>query len=300
MAMKKLRGFHGFVVTPTRKDGDEIDEDKLCELLDWVVGEGVHGVAVLGSTGANGVFTDEERRRVIKRTVEHVKGRVPVIAGVGSMTTAQTANLARAAEDLGADGVIVVPMNYWPLTDDEVHLHYTTVAAATRLPLVIYNNPWTTSVDIKPAMVARLAAETGNIRYIKESTSDLTRVSEIVRLTGGRVTVFCGWDSLALEHFAAGAQGWFGGMTNLIPRQCAELFELMVEKKDLPAAQTLWARMFPLCLFMCDKSHVRVAHTALDLIGRPMGAPRRPLRMLGREDRAKLAELLRESGLVEM
>lgn len=299
MAMKVLRGFYGFVVTPTRNDGDEIDGDKLCQLLDWVIGEGVHGICVFGSTGANGVFTDEERLRTIQRAVAHVRGRVPVIAGVGSMTTVQTAGLARAAEEAGADGVIVVPINYWPLTDDEVYLHYKTVAAATRLPLVIYNNPWTTRVDIKPPLIARLAEETDNIRYVKESTADLTRVSEIRRLTGGRVTVFCGWESLALQHFVSGAEGWFGGMTNLIPRQCAELFELAVEKKDLVAAQKLWERIFPLCLFMCDKSHVRVAHTALELMGRPMGPPRRPLRMLGPEDREKLAALLSAGGFMQ-
>jgi 4-hydroxy-tetrahydrodipicolinate synthase len=298
MAMKEFRGFFGFVVTPTRDDGDDIDEDRLCQLLDWVIGESVHGVCVLGSTGANGVFTDEERLRVIRRAVTHVRSRVPVIAGVSSMTTAQTANMARAAEEAGADGVIVVPMNYWPLTEAEVYSHYRTVAAATHLPLVIYNNPWTTSVDIKPPIIARLAAETSNIRYVKESTADLTRVSEILRLTEGRVTVFCGWDSLALQHFASGAEGWFGGMTNLIPRQCAELFELAVERKDLAAAQNLWKRIFPLCQFMCDKTHVRVAHTALELMGRPMGPPRRPLRMLGEQDRERLAALLGAGGFL--
>ncbi len=298
MANKEFQGFYGFVATPTRRDGEEIDEGKLRELIDWVLDEGVHGITVLGSTGANGVFTDEERRRIIKCAVGHVRGRVPVIAGVGSMTTTQTADLARAAHEYGADGILVVPINYWPITEDEVFLHYTTVAAATSLPLVIYNNPWTTSVDIRPAMVARLAAETDTIRYIKESTSDLTRVRQIIRLTGGRVTVFCGWESLALESLAAGALGWFGGMTNIMPRQCAELFRLMVETKDLPAAQALWERMFPLCLFMCDKSHVRVAHTALELMGRPIGAPRRPIRMLGEGDREKLAVLMRAAGLI--
>ena len=298
MAAKRFRGVFAFNATPTKDDGETIDEDRLGELADYQIERGVHGIVVFGSTGANGSFTSEERLSAAKAAVTHVDGRVPVLCGIGSMTTAETVGLAKAVEDAGVDGVLVVPITYWPLTDDEVYEHYERVAGAIRIPLFLYNNPGTTGVDIKPPLVARLA-EIDNIRYIKESSSDLTRITSIRRLTNETMTVFCGWESLTLQSFLAGADGWFSGMTNLAPRECVRLFDLAVEKEDVAGARELFDRLFPLCEFMCAKSHVRVAHAAWPLLGIPVGPPRRPLRELGAEDRAELERLLRECGLFD-
>lgn len=299
MTKTKFRGVYAFNATPTTDDGAGIDEDALRQLADFVVGHGVHGVVVFGSTGANGSFTSAERLSAAKAAVKQVDGKVPVLSGVGSITTDETVELAKAMEqEAGVDGLLVVPITYWPLTENEVYQHYERVAGAVKLPVVIYNNPWTTGVDIKPPLVARLA-EIDNIRYIKESTSDLTRISKIRQLTNDGITIFSGWESLTLESFAAGAQGWFAGMTNIAPRECVEFFELAVEKKDSSAAQALFDRIFPLCEFMCDKSHVRCAHAALEILGRPVGSPRRPLRELSANDKDALRRLMKECGILE-
>jgi 4-hydroxy-tetrahydrodipicolinate synthase len=296
MATKNgFRGVFSFSVTPTTDDGDRIDEKRFREFLDYQIEQGVHGIAVFGSTGANGSFSEAEKKETMKMAVAHVKGRVPLIFGTGAITTTEAVRQAKHAEEVGADGVLVVPITYWPLTDNEVYAHYEAIARAIRLPITVYNNPWTTGVDIKPPLLARLA-EIDNIRYVKESTGDLTRVSQIRRLTKGRMTVFAGWESTTLQSFMAGSEGWFSGMTNLIPRECVALFDLAVDKADATGARELFDRIFPLCDFMCAKSHVRVAHTALELLGRPMGPPRRPLRMLEVADRAELEKLLREFG----
>jgi 4-hydroxy-tetrahydrodipicolinate synthase len=284
-----------FSVTPTTDDGDRIDEKKFREFLDHQIEQGVHGIAVFGSTGANGSFSEDEKKATMKMAVGHVKGRVPLIFGTGAITTAEAVRQAQHAQEVGADGVLVVPITYWPLTENEVYEHYAAIARAIRIPITVYNNPWTTGVDIKPPLLARLA-EIDNIRYVKESTGDLTRVSQIRRLTKGKMTVFAGWESTTLQSFMAGSEGWFSGMTNLVPRECVQLFELAVDKADAVAARELFDRIFPLCDFMCAKSHVRVAHTALELLGRPMGPPRKPLRMLEAADRAELEKLLREFG----
>jgi 4-hydroxy-tetrahydrodipicolinate synthase len=214
------------------------------------------------------------------------------------MTTSEAVRLSRYAEDAGADGVLVVPISYWPLTEHEVYEHYKAVASAISIPVVIYNNPWTTGTDIKPPTLARLA-EIENIRYVKESSGDVTRVTSIIQLTKGSMTVFNGWEPSAFENFMAGAEGWFAGMTNVIPRQCVQLFDLAVEKKDVVAARDLFRRMFPLCQYVAEKSHVRVAHTALELMNRPAGPPRRPLRMLTGEDRSRLERILLENDLLD-
>jgi 4-hydroxy-tetrahydrodipicolinate synthase len=284
-----------FSVTPTTDDGDRIDEKKFREFLDYQIEQGVHGIAVFGSTGANGSFSEDEKKATMKMAVGHVKGRVPLIFGTGAITTAEAVRQAQHAQEVGADGVLVVPITYWPLTENEVYEHYAAIARAIRIPITVYNNPWTTGVDIKPPLLERLA-EIDNIRYVKESTGDLTRVSQIRRLTKGKMTVFAGWESTTLQSFMAGSEGWFSGMTNLVPRECVQLFELAVDKADAVAARELFDRIFPLCDFMCAKSHVRVAHTALELLGRPMGPPRKPLRMLEAADRAELEKLLREFG----
>ncbi len=298
MATKKFRGVFAFNATPMKNDGDDIDEARLLELAEYQIDHGVHGIVVFGSTGANGSFTSEERLSTAKAVVRHVDGRVPVLCGVGSITTAETVSLAKAVADAGVDGVLVVPITYWPLTDDEVYEHYEQVAGAVEIPVCLYNNPWTTGVDMKPPLVARLA-EIGNIRYIKESTSDLTRITAIRQLTNDEMTVFCGWESLTLQSLMAGAEGWFSGMTNVCPRECVELFDLAVEKKDVVGARELFDRIFPLFDFMCAKSHVRVAHAALPLLGIPAGPPRRPLRELGAADKIELERLMRACGVLD-
>jgi len=167
MAKKRLRGVFSFTATPTRDDGATIDLDRLRSHLDWQIDNGVHGIAVLGSTGSNGSFNEREREELIKVATKHINGRVPLMAGTGSITTDEAVRMSRFAEDVGADAVIVVPITYWPLTDNEVYEHYSRIAKAIKIPVIIYNNPGTTGVDIKPPLLARLA-ESDNIQGVKE------------------------------------------------------------------------------------------------------------------------------------
>jgi len=219
------------------------------------------------------------------------------MAGTGSITTDEAVRMSRFAEDVGADAVIVVPITYWPLTDGEVYEHYSRIAKAIKIPVVIYNNPGTTGVDIKPPLLARLA-EIDNIVGVKESSGDLSRITQIRMLTKGKMTVFHGWEPITLQGFCAGAEGWCPGLPNILPRECVELFDLCVEKKDLRAAQQLFDRMFPICKLMGDTGYIRVVHTALELMGRSVGQPRRPLRMLDAEHRAQLVPILRDLGVL--
>ena len=232
MAKKRLRGVFSFTATPTRDDGATIDLDRMRPHLDWQIENGVHGIAVLGSTGSNGSFTETEREKIIKAASKHINGRVPVMAGTGSITTDEAVRMSKYAEDVGADAVIVVPITYWPLTDNEVYEHFSRIAEAIKIPVVIYNNPGTTGVDIKPPLLARLA-EIDNIQGVKESSGDLSRITQIRMLTKGKMTVFHGWEPITLQGFCAGAEGWCPGLPNILPRECVQLFDLCVEKKDL-------------------------------------------------------------------
>jgi 4-hydroxy-tetrahydrodipicolinate synthase len=283
--MSKQRDFWSrvftFLPTPTGNDGEAIDEKRLCEEIDFQIGNGVDGICVFGSTGGNGSFSDDEMKRTTALAVKHAARRIAVIAGTGARTTSACISLSRHAQDAGCDGIMVLPVSYWPLTQDEVRGHYERVAGAVKLPICVYNNPWTTGVDMKPDFLAELA-KLDNVSCIKESTGDLSRISAIRALLGDSVTLIAGWESTSLQAFSAGATGWAPVCTNFAPELAMSFFRAATRERNAVAAQKLWDELFPLCEFICSKSHIRVAHSGLDIAGRPVGPPRRPMRLLGR------------------
>jgi 4-hydroxy-tetrahydrodipicolinate synthase len=297
-AAKNFRGVFSFIVTPTKDDGEAIDEIRLRESIDYQISHGVQGITVFGSTGGMGSFSEAERRHVIEVAAKHIDGRVRFLPGTGSITTAEAIRVSQFAEGVGADGVLVVPINYWKPTDNELYGHYEAIAQAVKIPVGIYNNPGTTGVDIKPALVARIA-KIDNVGFIKESSGDMSRISAIRQLTGYQISVLNGNDACTPEAVAAGVEGWFAGSGNFMPDKCLEVFRLGYEKKDIDAMRAYFQAMFPLCDYMALKGYIRVAHTACELLGRPMGPPRRPLRMLEPVDRAVLTGLLEKAGLID-
>jgi len=284
-----------FVATPTKDDGEAIDEARLRQTIDFQIEAGVDGACVLGSTGGNGSFSEDEMKAVMAIAARHADGRIAVIAGTGARTTSSCIALSKHAQDVGCDGIMVLPVSYWPLTPDEVYDHYARVAAAVAIPICVYNNPWTTGVDMKPEFLARLA-EIDNIGCIKESTGDLTRITAIRLLTRDAVTLIAGWESTSLQAFMAGASGWAPVCTNFLPREAMDFFRSAVHRRNAAEAASLWDKLFPVCDFICVKSHIRVAHTGLDILARPVGPPRRPMRMLNVEDRARLEMILSQAG----
>jgi len=295
--MSRQRGFWSrvftFIPTPTANDGETIDEKRLLQTIDHQVEHAVDGICIFGSTGGNGSFTEAEMKRATAAAAKHVAGRISIIAGTGARTTSACISLSKHAQDVGCDGIMVLPVSYWPLTPDEVFEHYERVAAAVKVPICVYNNPWTTGVDMKPDFLARIA-KLDNVDCIKESTGDLSRITAIRLLTGDGVTLIAGWESTSLQAFMAGASGWAPVCTNFAPREAIAFFDAAVHQRDANTASALWDRLFPICEFICAKSHIRVAHTGLDIVGRPVGPPRRPMRMLGSDDRARLQTILTE------
>jgi 4-hydroxy-tetrahydrodipicolinate synthase len=284
-----------FVPTATKDDGEEIDEKRFLQTIDFQIENGVDGICIFGSTGGNGSFTDEEMKKATALAAKHINGRVSLVAGTGARTTTACIALSKHAEHVGCDGVMVLPVSYWPLTPDEVFDHYERVSRAIKIPICVYNNPWTTGVDMKPEFLARLT-KLDNVNCIKESTGDLTRITAIRLLTKDQVTLIAGWESSSLQAFMAGASGWAPVCTNFVPGDAMRFFTAAVQKRDASAAQMIWDKLFPVCDFICAKSHIRVAHTGLDILGRPVGPPRRPLRMLNAEDRSKLKSVLDHVG----
>jgi len=195
---------------------------------------------------------------------------------------------AREAEALGADGVLLATPYYSLPTPDELFEHFRMVNDAIGIPIMLYNYPGRTGVDMTPALVERLAA-LKNIRYIKESTGDIARIGEILRRVGGKMGVFCGCDTLALESLRLGAAGWVGGVVNLLPKEHVQLFELACEEGDGHAAETLYHRLLPvLSLMENEGKYTQFVKAGCELMGHPVGPPRRPLLPPNREEIGRL------------
>ena len=273
----KFKGVFPALVTPMTEDG-QVDCKTLATFVDYLIEEGgVHGIIPLGSTGEYYALNADERETVLKAALDAVAGRVPLLAGTNAGGTREVIAFSRQAQALGADGVLLAAPYYSLPRPEELLEHFRNVSDAIDIPIMLYNYPGRTGVDMTPDLVERLA-ELGNVRYIKESTGDVTRVSEIIRRCGDSITVFCGCDTLALESFLLGAVGWVGGVVNVLPAQHVELFDLAVTKQDWLAARELYYRLLPtLSLMEGGRKYTQFVKAGCELVGRPVGPPRRPL-----------------------
>jgi 4-hydroxy-tetrahydrodipicolinate synthase len=271
-----LRGVCSALVTPLDAAG-EVHADRLAALVEHQVSQGVHGLVPLGSTGEYYALSPAERERVLQATLEAAAGRAAVIAGANAGSTADVVAYARQAQTLGCDAVMLAAPYYSLPTDDELYEHFRAVDRAIDIPIVIYNYPARTGVDMRPAFLERLAA-LPRIQYVKESSGEMARVTELIRRCGERLGVFCGCDTLALECLVVGAIGWIGGVVNVLPAAHVELYRLAVEQQDYRAARDVFYRLLPLLELMEGQGkYTQYVKAGCALTGHEVGAPRPPL-----------------------
>jgi 4-hydroxy-tetrahydrodipicolinate synthase len=292
-----MANFRGtYTVTVTAFDGDgALDLDAQARFTDWQVNQGIHGLVPLGSTGEFLSLTDAERRSIAKCVIDTVGGRVPVLIGAGAERTEDAIANCEVAEALGADGVMVIPPFYSTPTIEELYRHYERIAAATSLPIMLYNNPKTANIDMTPAVIARLS-EIKGVDYVKESTMDVTRVRDIIDLCGDRIQVFGG--ILGFESFVNGAVGWVSVGSNIMPAEFAQLFTLTTVDQDYDVARALYARILPVIRLVGGHRYVSATKAALALIGHGMGGPRAPRLPLPESGLPELHAALKAVGLL--
>ena len=182
---KTFRGSYTVTITPFTEDGSAIDIPRWKDFLDWQLAVGVPGIIILGSTGEFLTVTDDERSEFVESTVKHIAGRIPVLVGSMNAHTPTAVRYSAEAEALGADGLMIIPPYYYTPTEDEIFNYYKAICEAVSLPIMLYNNPFTSNVDMSAKLVARLTAAFGQIRYIKEASMDTSRVFDIVEATDG-------------------------------------------------------------------------------------------------------------------
>jgi 4-hydroxy-tetrahydrodipicolinate synthase len=286
-----FKGIFSAMVTPMTPD-EEVDYKTLSTFADYQVQAGVHGLIPLGSTGEYYGLSDQEREAVVKTTLEATAGRVPVLVGTNGGGTRQVIAYSQQAEALGAAGVLLAAPYYSLPTPDELFSHFKAVNDAIGIPIMLYNYPGRTGVDMTPELVERLA-QLDNIQYVKESSGDATRVSEIIRRCGDNIKVFCGCDTLALESFFMGAIGWVSGVVNVLPKAHVKLFEQAVEQQDWPAARKHYYSILPVMgLMEAGGKYTQFVKAGCALQGHPVGPPRQPLWPALPDEVATLKEIL--------
>lgn len=289
-----FEGIIAYPITPF-DDHEQVDLPLFRKLVERLVVSGAHGIAPLGSTGVLPYLNDAEKEAITEATVQQVAGRAPILAGVSNLTTERTIYHARFAERAGATAVMIIPMSYWKLTDDEIVKHYDAVASKISLPIMAYNNPATGGVDMSPALLKRLL-QIPNVTMIKESTGDVQRMHDLKRELGEDVAFFNGSNPLALAAFAAGANGWCTAAPNLIPDLNLALYEA-IRKNDLNVAQQVFLQQIDLLKFIVAKGLPRAIREGLEILGEEGGQLRSPLLPLAPAETAELEAILARTGI---
>ncbi|WP_420753188.1 dihydrodipicolinate synthase family protein [Rhodococcus sp. O3] len=285
-----LSGILAYPVTPFAADGS-IDTARLHALVDTLVAEGVHAIAPLGSTGEAAYLDEREWNLVVDTTVNAVAGRIPVVVGASDLTTANTVRRAEYAQHAGADAVMVLPVSYWHLSDRELEAHFRSVSDSIDLPIMVYNNPATSGIDMRPELLAELFESVPNVTMVKESTGDIDRMNRLNELTERRLPIFNGSNPLILEALRVGATGWCTAAPCLRPRLCLELFSAAAEGR-FDRAGEIYESLRPLLQFIVAGGLPVTVKSGLDILGASAGDPRAPLLRLKEADRAALSHLL--------
>lgn len=293
--MTPFRGAFVAIVTPFI-DG-QLDEQGLKDLIEFQISNGTTGIVPCGTTGESATLSHAEHHRVVELTIKTVNGRVPVLAGTGSNSTSETIELTRHAKEAGADGALVITPYYNKPSQEGLYQHFKTVAEAVDLPLILYNVPSRTAIDMAAATVAR-CAEVDNIVGIKEATGDMNRACDVIRRCPKNFAVLSGDDFTSLSLVLLGGTGVISVTSNVHPKGMSDLMSAALAG-DVAKAREIQYRLFPLMGAMFYDTNPVPAKKALELMGKiKSGTPRQPLWQMGEEPMNRMKAVLKEMNMI--
>jgi 4-hydroxy-tetrahydrodipicolinate synthase len=293
---KMFRGSFTALVTPFQRDGG-FDEKAFKAFVEWQIAEGTNGVVPVGTTGESPTLSHDEHRQVVKACIDVAKGKVPVIAGAGSNNTVEAVELARFAQEAGADAVLVVTPYYNKPTQRGLYEHFAAVGRATALPIIIYNIPPRSVIDMTPETMGRLAHDFSNIVGVKDATGKIERVSEQRITCGPDFIQLSGEDASALGFNAHGGVGAISVTSNVAPRLCAE-FQAATMANDRDRALALQDRLMPLHKAIFIEPGVSGTKYALSRLGRVENVVRSPLVTIEAATAEKIDAAMQHAGLL--
>lgn len=270
--------------------GYAVDLDATQSVVNMLVDDGVHGIIAMGTVGENNSLRAEEKRQVLAAVVEAVSGRVPVITGVSELSTELASEYVRDAQSIGADGAMVLPAMVYVPSEAELEAHFRQVAAASDLPIMLYNNPPAYRVSLSIDSLQRLA-DVPTLRTIKESAPDSRRITDILNACGDRYQVFAGLDDIALEGLLLGAEGWVSGLTNAFPRESIALWDA-VQAGRLDEARAIYRWFMPLLHLDADHDLVQSIKLSEAVMGRGSERVRMPRMELSGQRRADVIRMV--------
>ncbi|CAN9193809.1 unnamed protein product [Alternaria alternata] len=295
MASRELSGILVALITPFTDDGKTVHEGRLQAHINRMIEAGVHGLVPGGTTGEFTAMTSEERKNGLELVIKHTAGRVPVVAGIGALSTWECVDLATHAAKAGADALMVVPPFYDPVNYQQLRTLMKEVHEASNLPIMFYNIPSASGITLSPTELASLS-EVG-VQYMKDTSGNAPALTELLFELDDKITAFNGWDTLTFYGLAAGAKGSVWGATNIIPELSVELWNKLAVQGDLQGARELWRKIFPICKFLESHNYPSAVKTGMELRGWETGGLRRPFDLLAKEQNEELAGYLSASGL---
>lgn len=293
---KQFRGSYAVTITPFTVDGSKIDLPAWKKFLDWQLAEGVPGIIILGTTGEFLTLTDDERAEFVQATVKYIDKRIHVLVGSMNAYTPNAVRYSVEAEKMGADGLMIIPPYYYTPTDDEIFAYYKAICEKITIPVMLYNNPYTSNVDMSSKLVGRLTRAFEQIRYIKEASQDMARVYDIVEETQGVMNVFAG--QRIVESYLYGAVGYVNPYGNYIPRASTLICDWCAQGRweDAKRIERLINKIYAII----QEGHPTYGHQCYSKAlaaaqGYPVGDVRAPLttfRELGREGEQRVKKVM--------
>jgi len=289
-----FKGLYVALVTPFTETG--LDEGKLRELVRFHVESGTHGLVPCGTTGENPTFTWDEHFRIIEIIVEEAKGKLDIVPGAGTNSTWKTIENVKKAKDLGVDAVMVIAPYYNKPTQDGLYAHFEAIANTVDIPMMIYNIPGRTSVNILPATFGRLV-NIPQVQAVKEATGDLGQASSIKELCGDRIAVMAGDDALTLPIMSVGGTGVVSVVGNIVPKDMIALVDA-VQRHDMHEARRWHYKLYPLIQSMFFETNPIPVKEAMNLMGWNLGKPRLPMVPMSQGAKERMKKVMEAYGLL--
>jgi 4-hydroxy-tetrahydrodipicolinate synthase len=294
--VETFRGSYAVTITPFTKDRSRIDLKAWRRFIDWQLANKVPGIIILGTTGEFLTLTDDERSEFVSETIKYVNRRMHVLVGTMNAYTPRAVRYSREAQEMGADGLMIIPPYYYTPTEDEIFAYYKAICEKVSIPIMLYNNPYTSNVDMSAKFVGRLTRAFEQIRYIKEASQEMARVYDIVEETKGVMNVFAG--QRIVESYLYGAVGYVNPYGNYIPRASTRICDLIVEGRIEEAKKI--ERMINKIYAIIQEGHPTYGHQCYSkalaaACGYPVGDVREPLTTfaaLGKEGEKRVQKVM--------